>query len=292
MRLNSYCIRCLLDRQQERLEKFQDEEKKTAYMKEVAGIVGESEDEDSAPVMVYRFNKLYREYFGEAMDYRKEKEEYNRYVMEMEDRLYQEILEAPDPLAMSIIYARIGNYIDFGAMQHVEKEQFLKLFHDQEKNVLAEDTYHQFLKECAEGKNFVLLTDNCGEIVLDKLFVQELKKRFPHLDVTVMVRGEEVLNDATLEDAEKIGLLAVANVVDNGNGIAGTVERFLSKEALEVLDRADVILGKGQANFETMNGCGRNIYYSFLCKCNWFSKRFNVPKYTGLFLRERAISTL
>ena len=292
MRLNSYCIRCLLDRQQERLEKFQDEEKKTAYMKEVAGIVGESEDEDSAPVMVYRFNKLYREYFGEAMDYRKEKEEYNRYVMEMEDRLYQEILEAPDPLAMSIIYARIGNYIDFGAMQHVEKEQFLKLFHDQEKNVLAEDTYHQFLKECAEGKNFVLLTDNCGEIVLDKLFVQELKKRFPHLDVTVMVRGEEVLNDATLEDAEKVGLFAVANVVDNGNGIAGTVERFLSKEALEVLDRADVILGKGQANFETMNGCGRNIYYSFLCKCNWFSKRFNVPKYTGLFLRERAISTL
>lgn len=292
MRLNSYCIRCLLDRQQERLEKFQDEEKKTAYMKEVAGIVGESEDEDSAPVMVWRFNKLYREYFGEAMDYRKEKEEYNRYVMEMEDRLYQEILEAPDSLAMSIIYARIGNYIDFGAMQHVEKEQFLKLFHDQEKNVLAEDTYHQFLKECAEGKNFVLLTDNCGEIVLDKLFVQELKKRFPHLDVTVMVRGEEVLNDATLEDAEKVGLFAVANVVDNGNGIAGTVERFLSKEALEVLDRADVILGKGQANFETMNGCGRNIYYSFLCKCNWFSKRFNVPKYTGLFLRERAISTL
>ena len=289
MRLNSYCIRCLLDRQQERLEKFQDEEKKTAYMKKVAGIVGASEDEDSAPVMVWRFNKLYREYFGEAVDYRKEKEEYNRYVMEMENRLYQEILEAPDPLAMSIVYARIGNYIDFGAMQHVEKEQFLKRFHNQEKNIPAEDTYQQFLKECKEGKNFVLLTDNCGEIVLDKLFVQELKKRFPHLDVTVMVRGEEVLNDATLEDAEMVGLFAVANVVDNGNGIAGTVERYLSREALEVLDRADVILGKGQANFETMNGCGRNIYYSFLCKCNWFSKRFNVPKYTGLFLRERAI---
>lgn len=269
MRLNSYCIRCLLDRQQERIGKFTDEEKKTAYMKKVAGIVGDSGDDDAAPLLVYRFNQVYQEFFGEALDYSKEKEEYNSYVMALEDRLYQEVQEASDPLAMSIIYARIGNYIDFGAMQHVEKEQFLK--------------------ECEEGKNFVLLTDNCGEIVLDKLFVQELKKRFPHLDVTVMVRGEEVLNDATLEDAEKIGLLAVANVVDNGNGIAGTVERFLSKEALEVLDRADVILGKGQANFETMNGCGRNIYYSFLCKCNWFSKRFNVPKYTGLFLRERAI---
>ena len=292
MRLNSYCIRCLLDRQQERIGKFTDEEKKTAYMKKVAGIVGDSGDDDAAPLLVYRFNQVYQEFFGEALDYSREKEEYNSYVMALEDRLYQEVQEASDPLAMSIIYARIGNYIDFGAMQHVEKEQFLKLFHDQEKNVLAEDTYQQFLKECEEGKHFVLLTDNCGEIVLDKLFVQELKKRFPHLDVTVMVRGEEVLNDATLEDAEKVGLFAVANVVDNGNGIAGTVERFLSKEALEVLDRADVILGKGQANFETMNGCGRNIYYSFLCKCNWFSKRFNVPKYTGLFLRERAISTL
>ena len=197
MRLNSYCIRCLLDRQQERIGKFSDEEKKTAYMKKVAGIVGDSEDDDAAPLLVYRFNQVYQEFFGEALDYSKEKEEYNSYVIALEDRLYQEILEAPDPLAMSIIYARIGNYIDFGAMQHVEKEQFLKLFHDQEKNVLAEDTYRQFLADCKDGKEFLLLTDNCGEIVLDKLFVKELKKRFPHLHISVVVRGREVLNDAT-----------------------------------------------------------------------------------------------
>lgn len=290
MRLNSYCIRCLLDRQQERIGKFTDEEKKTAYMKKVAGIVGDSGDDDAAPLLVYRFNQVYQEFFGEALDYSREKEEYNSYVMALEDRLYQEVQEASDPLAMSIIYARIGNYIDFGAMQHVEKEQFLKLFHDQEKNILTEDTYRQFMLDCENGKEFLLLTDNCGEIVLDKLFVKELKKRFPHLHIAVMVRGSEVLNDATYQDAVTIGMCEEAEVVDNGNGIAGTVERYMPKEAVAMLDRADVILSKGQANFETMNGCGRNVYYSFLCKCDWFSKRFQVPKYTGLFLRERDIS--
>ena len=129
----------------------------------------------------------------------------------------------------------------------------------------------------------------CGEIVLDKLFLKELKKRFPHLELCVMVRGEEVLNDATLEDAETVGLHNVARVIPNGNGVGGTVENMLQGEAKEVLEQADIILSKGQANFETLNGCGRNIYYSFLCKCDWFSGRFQVERNTGMFLREREI---
>ncbi len=287
MRLNSMCIRCLVDKQEAGIAKFKDEEKNTAYMKEIAKIIGESDDEASSAYLVYLFNQVYRRYFGEVKDYSEIKKEYNSYVLAMEDEMYQEIGEAKDPLAQSIVYARIGNYIDFGAMQHVEKAEFLELFQEKEKNLLDQSVYEDFLKDCQKGKNFLLLADNCGEIVLDKLFLRELKKRFPHLILSVMVRGEEVLNDVTIKDAEETGICTVAKVVSNGNGVGGTVVDMLSEEARQVLDQADVMLAKGQANFETLHGCGRNIYYSFLCKCDWFSGRFGVEKYTGMFLRER-----
>ena len=290
MRLNSMCIRCLVDKQEARIAKFDDEDKNTAYMKEIAKIIGESDDEASSPYLVYLFNQVYRRYFGEIKDYSDIKKEYNSYVLAMENELYQEILDAQDSLAQSLIYARIGNYIDFGAMQYVEKEMFLKLFKEEEKNRLDQNVYEDFLEDCQNGKNFLLLADNCGEIVLDKLFLKELKKRFPHLELYVMVRGEEVLNDVTMEDAEETGVCAVARVVSNGNSVGGTVEGMLTEEAGRVLEQADIILAKGQANFETLNGCGRNIYYSFLCKCEWFSGRFGVARNTGMFLRERGIS--
>lgn len=290
MRLNSTCIRCLVDKQAARIAKFQDEDKKASYMKEIAKIIGESDDEASSAYLVYLFNQVYRRYFGEVKDYSEIKKEYNAYVLGMEDELYREIRKAGDPLAQAIVYARIGNYIDFGAMQHVEKETFLGLFQEEEKNRLDQAVYEEFLKECESGKKFLLLADNCGEIVLDKLFLQELKERFPHLERYVMVRGEEVLNDVTMEDALETGICAVAEVISNGSGVGGTVESMLSKEAGRILEEADVILSKGQANFETLHGCGRNIYYSFLCKCDWFSGRFGVARNTGLLLREREIA--
>lgn len=289
MRLNSMCIRCLIDKQEAGIAKFKDENKNTAYMKEIAKIIGESDDEASSPYLVYLFHQVYRRYYGEIKDYSGIKKEYNSYVLSMENDLYQEILNAEDPLAQSLVYARIGNYIDFGAMQHVEKEVFLKLFRDEGKNRLDRKSYEAFLEDCQNGKKFLLLADNCGEIVLDKLFLLELKKRFPHLELCVMVRGENVLNDVTMEDAAETGICAVAKVVSNGNGVGGTVERLLSKEAGLAFSQADIILSKGQGNFETLNGCGRNIYYSFLCKCDWFTGRFGVARNTGMFLRERGI---
>lgn len=291
MRLNSMCIRCLMDKQQARIAKYEDEDIKTLYMKEIARIIGESGDDVTSPYLVYLFNQVYRQYFGEVKDYSEIKKEYNSYVLAKEDELYREILKAQDPLAQSIVYARVGNYIDFGAMQCVEKETFLKLFKEEKKNRLDQKVYEAFLNDCENGKNFLLLADNCGEIVLDKLFLRELKKRFPHLKLYVMVRGGEVLNDVTMEDAKETGICSVAEVIPNGNIVGGTVEELLSEEAGQALDQADIILSKGQANFETLNGCGRNIYYSFLCKCDWFAGRFGVEKNTGMFLREREIKS-
>ena len=100
----------------------------------------------------------------------------------------------------------------------------------------------------------------------------------------------EVLNDAVIEDANDVGLTKIVEVIGNGNGIAGTQINKLSKEARTVLDKADIIISKGQGNFETIHGCGRNIYYLFLCKCEWFSERFGMERLKGVFINEKNLA--
>ena len=130
------------------------------------------------------------------------------------------------------------------------------------------------------------MTDNCGEIVLDKLLLETIAGIAPHVEKTIIVRGEPVLNDATMEDALQVGIEKCGKVIPNGTNIAGTYIPWLSAEAKLAMDEADILISKGQGNFESLHGCGRNIYYLFLCKCQWFMERFGLPQYSGVFINE------
>ena len=155
------------------------------------------------------------------------------------------------------------------------------------ERIVDEGVLDALKKDLSEARRIVLLTDNCGEIVLDKLLLKVIKELYPEAELNIMVRGEEVLNDATRKDALEVGLDKVGSVVDNGTEIAGTFLDAVSKDALQILEEADVILSKGQANFETLRGCGKNIYYIFLCKCDMFANRFGVPRFTGMMINDR-----
>ena len=123
----------------------------------------------------------------------------------------------------------------------------------------------------------------------DKLVIILLKELCPELDITVIVRGFPVINDATLEDAQDIGLTELTTVIGNGNDIGGTWLPHISSEAREALESADMIIAKGQGNYETLHDCGLNIYYLFLCKCKWFQYQFHAEPLQGMFINERRI---
>ena len=280
MRISESCAKCLYDRQ---LNKTDNEE----YLAEIKELLDKRGEDDTSPYMVYLFNKVHTRYFGKGADYKDIKKSYNDLVLEMEDSLRKEIEDSDDPLAKALVIARIGNYIDFGAMNHVDKDEFLKLFADTGFREDDIPVYESFLKECSKGKKFLLVCDNCGEIVLDRLMIEEIKKRFPNLSFKALVRGSEVLNDATMEDAEYTGLSKVAEIISNGEAVAGTIYDMMPQEAKCALDEADVILAKGQGNYESMSGRGRHVFYQFLCKCDLFTSRFNVEKLTGIFIEEK-----
>ncbi len=279
MRISESCAKCLYDKQK---NKTNDE----AYLAEIQSIIDNRRENDTSPYLVYLFNKVHTRMFGQGADYKNIKKKYNDLVLDMEDKLRSEIDASEDPLAKAIMISRIGNYIDFGAMNHVDEGTFLGLFDKTEMCARDIHTFESFKKECEKAKNFLLICDNCGEIVLDKLLVEELKKCYPDLTIRAMVRGGDVLNDATRDDAAYSGMADVAEILDNGEAVAGTVYELISDEAKKALDESDVILAKGQGNYESMYGQGIHAFYMFLCKCDLFERRFDVSKLTGIFVEE------
>jgi uncharacterized protein with ATP-grasp and redox domains len=186
----------------------------------------------------------------------------------------------------ALVFARAANYIDYGAMDHVSEDECLALLEKAALRAEERNTYGRLMQELADARRFLLIADNCGEIVLDKLFLEQLRKRFSQLRLQVLVRGGEVLNDVTLPDAEYVGINHFAEIISNGQAVAGTIYSLMPEDARDALDRADVILAKGQGNYESLSGQGRHVYYAFLCKCDLFMERFSVPHLTGMLVEE------
>ena len=279
MRVNDQCAACLLDKQE---HKTNDPE----YLAEVKRILKNRKESDTAPYLVYLFNQAYERRFGKTEPYKEIKRTYNDYVLSLEDAIRLRIESDCTPLAASFAYARIGNYIDFGAMNQVDSNTFMDLLSSARVSEPDLPVLESLIRECGSANRFLLIADNCGEIVLDKLFLEQVRKQFPQIQISVLVRGEEVLNDVTCEDARYVGLDSIAEIISNGSSMAGTVYEMLPDDAKAAMDHADVILAKGQGNYETLSGQGRHIFYSLLCKCELFTNRFKVPKLTGLLIEE------
>ena len=287
MKVSAECMHCLIKRQAENIKKYPDEEKKAEYLGKVLGIIANGAAEEPAPVLLSHIGRLHEAYFGKPFSFDELKKGYNAMLMEKEEEIRQKISRADDSLALALRFSQIGNYIDFGALGSVDDDKLRDFLEQAETLPLSEDTYLNFTENLKTAKKLVFLTDNCGEIVLDKLLLETIAKAYPHLECAVIVRGEPVLNDATMEDALQVGIDACGKVIPNGTNIAGTYIPWLSAEAKAEMDEADILIAKGQGNFESLHGCGLNIYYLFLCKCQWFMERFGLPQYSGVFINEK-----
>ena len=286
-RLHHECLSCMTKIHLDKYPKDVTEDEKVEYMQRVLKVLAEAPDRYGAPVIVRTINEIQDEMFGMKQDYAEIKKHYNQVMMNHEEQVNGKLAVSDDPVKTGIQYAMIGNYIDFGARINVNEEQLTELLNDSDRFVIDGKQYGELTEDLSNAKKLVYLTDNCGEIVMDKLLIREIKKKYPDLKVTVLVRGEEVINDATMEDAIQVGMNEIAEVIPNGSDIAGTWLEEISEEAKAVIDKADVIISKGQGNFETLRKCGKNIYYIFLCKCDLFANTFQVPKLTGMLINEK-----
>ena len=289
IRLYPECVKCLLSKQLERCPEDAPLDKKVEYIQKVLHLVADAPKSTSAPVLVRGMYDLQKEMFGVYADYTEIKSHFNRVMLRLETKLWNEILESPDPLKRAVQYAMIGNYIDFAALKNVDEQTLLQFLDKAAEEKVDPKELEGLKEELLKGNELVYLLDNCGEVVTDKLLMRLIKERYPKMHITAMVRGGQVMNDATREDAMEVELDKFAKIADSGCNIAGTSLENISRDAKEIIDKADLIIAKGQGNFETLHQCGKNIYYIFMCKCTMFMNRFSLPQFTGVLVNERNI---
>ncbi len=294
--LSPVCVSCLIQKAISRYPENCDRETVLTYQRRLGVLLADLPDRACGPEILENITAIHMEVFGdhsgeEIERYAVIKRHFNALMMDFAaaEDLPARIRAAADPLREALGYAMTGNYIDFGALGSVDESELHTLLVDASERVPVDSAaYAELIERLASARRLTYLTDNCGEVVMDMLLIGYLREAYPDLALTVVVRGAPVLNDATMEDAAQVGLdrMAGVRVMGNGDGLAGTALGRISPEALDAITSADLILAKGQGNYETMNGCGLPVCYAFLCKCALFADRFSVPRYTGMLCWE------
>ena len=285
--MNGQCYICHLKRNTETARELAGDAAATAFAQDLMQLYLDAPKEKGSPWFGPGVTALLEKHCGLTEDrFKEEKEMSNRFVLERMENIRSRILAAADPLYAGLQMAVLGNYIDFSALKgQVSFEILDEMLQKAAQIDLDRKNYEKLCADFAKGKNLLYITDNAGEIGFDRLLAEQIAAKYPQLNITFCVRGGPASNDATREDAAEVGI--PFPVIDNGCTVAGTELELLPPETLKIFREADVIISKGQANVETLYGCGLNIYYLFLIKCERFQTFFGKEKLTPMLLTER-----
>ena len=269
------CIPCFLSQTVRALNAI-DPLHHEAVIREVLHKLGDTDFSLSPPEMVRKVFEVVESYNGKIDYYADAKKKSNKYILDMYEELSEIISNSDDPFDTAMRLAIAGNIIDFGAKHDFSDE----LIHTEiEKALVSEEISSELLKdEVKKAKNILYVGDNAGEIVFDKLFLEQL----PIEKITYAVRGEAVLNDVLMEDAETVGLTDMLPVISNGSALPGTVLKHCSEEFRKIFNNADLVISKGQGNYETMSRLDHNIIFLLMIKCPVIGR--DIGKKTGSFV--------
>jgi uncharacterized protein with ATP-grasp and redox domains len=226
-------------------------------------------------------NKAAAEYLGVSDPFKDEKETYNRLALKIYPHLKEYVDQAKDNLYAAVRVAAMGNALDLSVVDKIDLDELLAIL---PKTVFAIDHYSHFRSDVSEAKHILYLGDNAGEIVFDRVLIEAL----PAGRSTFAVKSGPVVNDVTYADAYQVGLDKVTQVIDTGIDYAGIPLNLCSQEFRNHFERSDVIISKGQANYETLSNTDANIYFVLKTKCNCVSRDLGVQKGDIVIKSQRA----
>ncbi|MBD3178969.1 MAG: DUF89 family protein [Candidatus Latescibacteria bacterium] len=215
---------------------------------------------------------MIRERTGVEDPYRKEKEKSNRMAMDIYPELKSRVESSADPLLNAAELAIAGNIIDYVSKDALDLEGELSRIISTEKESIERESsrdfdYRGFREQLGRSGTILYLADNAGETVFDRVLIEEMKSMGEEKEIIYAVKERPIINDAVMEDALFCGLDKAARVISSGSDVPGTVLDFCSDEFLEIFREADLIISKGQGNFEALSGVSAPVYYLFLVKC-------------------------
>ena len=280
MKLNMNCILCNI-RQVLTVTAFahSSSEKQEQVIRDVLGYLATTEYNRSNPEVIRGTWEIITRYLEDRDPYRKIKVFYNEKLLALVPALRRQIAEAPDPFSAALKMAVAANLIDFAATAAIDDQLLLNRLKQARTEVFAVDDSQSLYSQLGPARSLLYLGDNCGEIVVDKLFIEQIKKEFPRLQVYFGVRGQAIVNDVTLADAAMIKMEQVATVIDNGDGSLGTVMERTSEQFKQIFHKADVVIAKGQGNYESLSETKRlSLFFLFMAKCDTVANAAGVSR--------------
>jgi uncharacterized protein with ATP-grasp and redox domains len=217
----------------------------------------------SPPAIGQQIHQLIRKLTGKNDPYCEVKKRFNNLALKMYPELRKQIVNSGDRLKSAIRLAIAGNIIDLGVKTGLTESQIEKTITQSLTGPLDAQAIEEFRNATNQAHDILYLSDNAGEIVFDRLLIEQI----PVEKVTVVVKGFPVINDATMEDAVAAGLPRIVEVIDNGSDAPGTILESCSPSFRSRFDRADLIITKGQGNYETLNDIDKNIFFILKAKC-------------------------
>lgn len=278
------CIPCFLNQTVGAVQKVtNDAEIIDKVTRGVLRLVSYMDMTKSPPVMGQEIHRMIRKMTGRYDPYKKEKSEYNKLVISLLPEIEKKISNSGNLFVDLVRLTIAGNIIDFGQNSGLKKAEVMKSI-ENSMNVPIDDTAVKDLQNSIlNAEKILYLGDNCGEIVFDRLFIERVCKD----KVTYAVRGNPIINDVTTEDAYEAGLKGMVEIVDNGSDAPGTVLSDCSKDFLKLFDTADLIISKGQGNYETLNDVDKNIVFLFQVKCEVVARDTGYPMGSFVVKRNR-----
>ena len=254
-------------------------------LREVLSVASNMDLAQSPPVTGQYIHRKIREFSGVADPYRKFKDRFNHLAKELYPQLKARVQGSAEPLETAVRLAIAGNIIDCGVNGNL-KESDINQGIDHALTEPLEGPLAEFSAAIDRAENILYLADNAGEIFFDRLLIEQM----PLEKVTVVVKAVPIINDATISDAQAAGLTDLVEVIDNGSDAPGTIIEDCSEAFRARFERADMIVAKGQGNYETLSGVEKDIFFVLKAKCPVIAEHLGC-EVGSLVLRRSDVST-
>lgn len=282
MNTQALCLPCLATQAHRILEMVGADEAKIAEtLRTVLSYLAEADYDQPSPIHTGKFCEMLAAATGVSDPFGPAKKRATELALQLLPDLEARVNAAEDPFETALRVTIAGNVIDLATRDEVEVGELLETLEETLTCDLDGAAIEALRGHLGRAERILYLADNAGEIVFDQPFLRLL----PLERVTVSVRGGPILNDATMKDARQSGLTEVARVVDNGSAIPGTWPPACSAEFQRIYDGADLVISKGQGNFETLYGRTTvPTWFLFRVKCRGIEVRTGKPVGTNLVL--------
>ncbi|MCD6551797.1 DUF89 domain-containing protein [Thermotoga sp.] len=278
LRADERCLICSLRQAENLLRKtISSPEKRWVIFREIFRIMSEMRWGMKPLEVNGEVHRFIMEYVKEEDPFKEEKRRSNEIAQKIVEMFRAEISNSPDPVYSAAKLAVSGNLIDLGIPGWKIEDAFEKL-HEAYERPFDRENFEEFRSALESASMLFYIADNTGEIVFDKFFIEIMKMQNPSLEVVVAVREKPIINDATIDDAKQIGLEEVATVISSGVEEPGVILDNATQEFRKMFFEADLVISKGQGNFEGLYEEEReNFFFLLTAKCDFVAEILKVP---------------